>query len=167
MNEVTRIATAIRGQVPDKAIQWIIGQSAHETGFKGKPWNSPVYLNLNNGFGMIHPRKRPTLSTGPGSRTQPGIEGGNPYATYNNLEDSAKDLVLWLNYNKINWATINTADQYVAWIKKKGYFGATEKSYLQGVLSWIKQLKIPVTPKSAAIGGAVVVIAVLAYYYFR
>ena len=159
MNEVKRIETAIKGLVPNKALPWIIGQSAHETGYKGKPWNSPVYLRLNNGFGMIQPRRRATLSTGPGS-AQPGSEGGAPYATYRNIEDSAKDLVLWLNYNRVKWDTINSPDQYISYIKQKGYFGAPESSYLKGVKAWIKKLNL----KVAGIGlGIILTIGLITY----
>lgn len=163
MNEVITIATAIRGSVPDKAIQWIIGQSAHETGYRGTAWNSPVYKNLNNGFGMLHPSRRKTFSIGKGSN-QPNIEGGGAYATYSNLSDSAKDLVLWLNYNKVKWNNINSEEQYIAWIKRKGYFGSTESSYLTGVKYWIKKLNIPVF---SATVGVLLLAAFVIYYIFK
>jgi len=160
MSEVTRIATTLKGKVPDKAIPWIIGQSAHETGTSKGPWTSNVYIKNNNGFGMIQPRVRKTTSLGPGT-TQPGSEGSNPYARYTNLEDSTKDLVLWLNYNKVPWLNINSADQYIAWIKKKGYFGATYENYLKGVLSWIKKLKLPsIFPVFT--GGTILLIGIIA-----
>lgn len=163
MNEVVTIATAIRGSVPDKAIQWIIGQSAHETGYQGKPWNSPVFHNLNNGFGMLHPSRRKTLSIGKGSN-QPNFDGGGAYATYHNLSDSAKDLVLWLNYNKIPWKQINSSDDYISFIKRKGYFGATESSYLTGVKYWIKKLNIPVF---SATVGILLIAALVTWYIFK
>lgn len=156
MSEIVRITSAIKGKVPDKAIPWIVGQSAHETG----NWKSGVYKRLNNGFGMLHPKRRPTLSTGGGS-AQPTSEGGGKYATYRNLEDSAKDLVLWLKYNRVPWTKINNADQYVAWIKSKGYFGATESEYLKGIKYWINKLKLPAVA-SATIG--IVIIAGLVTY---
>jgi hypothetical protein len=153
---VSDIVNAIRGRVPDKAIPWIVAQSAHETGV----WKSNVFKKLNNGFGMLHPRQRKTTSIGPGSR-QPQIEGGGNYATYNNLSDSAKDLLLYFDARKINWDEIDNATEYVAWLKSKGYFGADQTQYTNAVLKFIKKIKIPTA--IPIVGVALLAIGILLY----
>jgi len=136
---VSDIVNAIRGRVPDKAIPWIVAQSAHETG----GWKSNLFKRQNNGFGMLHPRQRKTTSLGPGSVTQPQWEGGANYASYRNLSDSAKDLLLYFDARKINWNDIDNATEYSAWLKSKGYYGADQTQYTNALLKWMKQIKIP------------------------
>ena len=157
---VSDIVNAIRGRVPDKAIPWIVAQSATETQTKQGPWTSNIFKTLNNGFGMLHPRQRKTTSIGPGSK-QPGSEGGGSYATYNSFSDSAKDLLLYFDARKVNWDEIDNATEYVAWLKSKGYFGAPEKDYRSSVLRYLKNIKIP-TPMPL-IGVALFAIGILYY----
>jgi len=153
------IVDTLRGKVPDRAIPWIVGQSAHETA----GWKSNVFKRNNNAFGMVHPRRRQTTSLGPGPARQPGSEGGSAYASYSDVAQSTEDLVLWLKYNKINWDNINTAEDYVKWIKSKNYFTAPLEKYTNSVLKWIKQLNTKVPVAVPMVGISLLLIAVLFY----
>lgn len=153
------IVDTIRGKVPDRAVPWIVAQSAHETA----GWTSNVFKRNNNAFGMIHPRRRQTTSLGPGPAKQPGSEGGAGYASYSDVSQSAKDLLLWLEFNRVPWDNINTAEQYVTWIRGKGYFTASLDKYTQSVLRWIKKLNTKITPAVPMIGIALLLIGVLYY----
>ena len=58
--------------------------------------NNTTYAKDNNAFGMLHPSKRKTTSTG--SRE---LSGGYKSAVYKSVWDSVADVFLWLEYNKI------------------------------------------------------------------
>jgi len=73
----------IENGVPRQMALIIVAQAMHETGV----YSSNLARNYNNYFGMMQPLKRETTSKGP---TPKG------FASYDSLEDSVADLMLWL-----------------------------------------------------------------------
>ena len=64
-------------------------------------YESNIFLDNNNLFGMKHPRQRPTLSKGP----------NRGHASFNDWQDSVKDYKMWQEYNKLSNLS---KDQYIA-----------------------------------------------------
>lgn len=91
----------------------IVAQSRHETG----AWSSDLIQRANNAFGMMHPTRRATFSTGPTT---------NGYATYDSLADSVKDYFL----RQRTFNVPNTSDDrtYMAATVASGY--AEDPAYL-------------------------------------
>jgi uncharacterized FlgJ-related protein len=113
--------------LPAETQEYITAQAMHETGV----FTSPLFLKYNNAFGMKQPTQRETTSIGI-------TEGG--YASYKSVKDSIKDLGLYFeakNYPD----TFPTVQDYVAFLKSKGYFEATLKSYTNAVAKHLNNVK--------------------------
>lgn len=133
-----RIYNTLRqADVPDVNARIIIGQARHETA----SFSSNVFKKNNNAFGMKMPsvRKSPyILSSG---TSAPANEGSTPYARYASVEDSAKDLLHWLRYNKVDWAAVNTPEKYASFLKSKSYYGPTAEFYANQITVFFNQMK--------------------------
>lgn len=108
----------------------IVAQSRHETG----NYTSKLFLDWNNPWGMMHPLKRTTASA-----------GANPsgFATYENLDDAARDYVYYLQALGYNQSYPDVR-AFVSELKKKGYFEDNLTTYMSSVNSIYKSLKISV-----------------------
>ena len=98
--------------------RFITAQAAHETG----NFNSTIFKENNNLFGMKLPAIRQTTATGE----------KRGHATYNTIEDSIKDFKIYYEVRKylFNYSSIDT---YVKDLKAKNYFEASEQDYKEGV----------------------------------
>lgn len=123
--------------VPDTVAKLMIAQSKQETG----EFTSAVFKDDHNGFGMKVPsvRKDPYIK-GPSSHTQLK-EGTVPYAAYENLSDSTKSLINWMQYNKIKWEDIDTPEKYATVLKNKGYYGDALATYMYRVSMFYDKIK--------------------------
>ena len=102
----------------------ITAQAMHETAI----FDSPVFEKNKNYFGMGHPSKRPTTST--------GKVGG--YANYETLVDSAKDYALYYKY--VGLPNFTDAKTFAAELKKKDYYTDSFVNYSAGVSAHFKKL---------------------------
>lgn len=143
--------------VPDTVARLMIAQSEQETA----QWTSPVFLDDHNGFGMKVPsiRKDPYIA-GPSVHVRTS-EGTVPYAHYNNLSDSTKSLVNWIQYNKINYADIDTPDKYATVFKQKGYYGDLLSTYLYNMTQFYNKIKDTAFKYKKQIGVAVAALALI------
>jgi len=107
-------------------------QSAHETAF----WTSNIFKSNNNLFGMKPAKVR--------ANQQHGEYNG--YASFNDYDSSIVDMLLWLNYNKLETSGIlldsNNPFIYVSWLKQKGFFTDSIENYLNGMINAKNKLKI-------------------------
>ena len=100
-----------------------VAVSAFETG----NWNSRLFVEDNNPFGMKHPSVRKTTSQG---------VGPSGFAKYETVDKGVEDIVLymnWFNYPK-DFATVQ---EMIGFMKMKGYFEEPLTYYLAGVESKI------------------------------
>jgi hypothetical protein len=74
------------------------------------------------------PRVRPTTAAHGGACA----EGKTGYASYCSVEDSAEDIVRWLEFNSVD-KNIRSIDQFVKVLKKKKYFTDKESKYLRSL----------------------------------
>lgn len=117
----------IREGISPRTADYWVAVSQHETG----NFKSDLLQRANNLFGMKQPRQRLTLSKGE-------TKGG--YASYANLSDSVKDLVLYMqefNY-PVDFASIK---DLVTFMKSKKYFEDDYYTYLNGVTTWYNKSK--------------------------
>jgi len=104
----------------------ITAQAMHETGI----FTSRLYREQNNLFGMRHPTIRETLS----------VEERNQFATFANLEDSVRDLLLYFKEFSIG-TRFKDVNEYVKTLKSKGYFTDNYINYFNPVRTYYNQLK--------------------------
>lgn len=121
------IRQALQGY-PERVIRNWTAISAHETA----GWTSRVFQDANNLFGMLLPR---------GTTTAVGeLPYGEHQAIFRSVEDSAKDIRLYMEQRfryPMDFASL--ADQ-VAYMKSKGYFVDSVSNYLAGAQSWYQKL---------------------------
>jgi uncharacterized FlgJ-related protein len=108
----------------------VVAQAAHESG----DFSSPLALLHNNYFGMMHPG-RGKLTTSLGGKGY--AEGRYGYAHYKSIEDSAIDLMLWLEFNKFA-RDIRSADKYCILLKQHHYYEAPVKVYSTNLKRYLK-----------------------------
>ena len=122
----------------DDQARIIVAQAQHESG----NFTSPLFQSDNNLFGMKMPSKRDkTFIAGPSARIRKS-EGSTPYASYKNVSDSTKDLILsWHKAINTDWSKIQTPEQYAAYLKSKGYYGDTLANYTNALKSNFAKLK--------------------------
>ena len=101
----------------------LFAQAYHETG----GFKSRSFREENNMFGMKLPSRRATL----GKKSPYSV-----YAMFDNVQDSLKDLILYLNF--VNMPIINTAEQYAKELKSRSYFEDTEVNYIRGLNNGLK-----------------------------
>jgi flagellum-specific peptidoglycan hydrolase FlgJ len=163
----TRIYNALRkAGVPDVNARIITAQSRVES----SNYSSNVFKQNNNAFGMKVPsvRKSPYI-LGAGTKA-PSSEGATPYARYASVEDSARDIVHWLQYNHANYSQLTTADSYATYLKNKGYYGATLASYAAGIGTYLMKMKDWVfshPKKSLALAAGLVLVGAGIYFMVR
>lgn len=102
-------------------------------------FNSGLFNGTNNLFGMTYPPKRPTLATG----KRVYLDNGNErkFCTYTSVEDSVRDLVLYLQHRNYP-LDISTTEEMVRVMKSKRYFEAPESLYLNAVKRHLSDLTI-------------------------
>lgn len=153
------ITTAMKQGVPEVNSKLLAAQSAHETG----NFSSNAFKKNNNAFGMAVPRVRKSpYILGPGAVSAPAIEGGFAYAAYKNIEDSVKDVIHWLNYNKVVWNQVNTPEKYDAFLVSKGYHTASQSLYTAALKRYYEKIKgmivrNPKTSIAIALGGTALI----------
>jgi len=101
--------------IPREMALIIIAQALHESG----NYKSSLAVKYNNLFGMKQPLQRDTKSIG---------ATPNGYASFNSIEDSVDDLLLWLNAREMPEPMVNVKD-YAAFIKSKGYYEDSFTNY--------------------------------------
>lgn len=102
---------------------FVLAQAIHES----DNFSSNVYKKNNNPFGMKVPSKRPFLG-----RVGTKAPDGGHYAAYDNDMIAFKDYLKWLRYTNFPIG-LKTVEEFVAAMKKRGYFGASEESYLKAM----------------------------------
>ena len=125
----------LKDEVDSSMARIIVAIAKHESG----NFNSGLTRRSNNLFGMTWPQLRPSTATG----HIIAIDHGNVrrFCTYSSLSSSVNDMVLYLKH----WGyplNLNTPEEMVHVMKKKGYFEASEKSYLRGVKKHLSTLTI-------------------------
>lgn len=117
-------ATTSQG-VPKEVAELMVEQAKVESA----NFTSHVFVTDNNAYGMKMPsiRKSPYIA-GPSTIVMTA-EGTQPYAHYNSLEDSAKDLVNWLKYQGIEFDKVKDRDSYTKFLDSKGYYGISQDTY--------------------------------------
>lgn len=121
------ISTGLKsdGLEDENLARYVTAQSMHETGV----FTSDVYEKNNNLFGMTQPMQRDTTSIG---------KKGN-YASYDSLEDSVRDYVLYYKYVGYPEAFGNV-DEFVKALKAKTYFTDNYITYSQAVKKHLAHL---------------------------
>lgn len=106
---------------------YIEAQARHETG----NYSSALSTDQYNLFGMKKPVSRAFI----GSK-----DSGNQYMSYQSYSDSVRDLFLWMDYTGFP-VSVSGSAQYVAELKKRGYFTDNLFTYLKGVNSALQDLQ--------------------------
>lgn len=103
--------------------------SKMETAYNGSPWNSPIFRQFNNLWGMKVSTQR--------KNTQTNFQQVDDiWAHYASVSDSALDLVYYLQARKYP-KTVVDLEQLIALMYDKEYFvGESYESYLNKVKVW-------------------------------
>jgi hypothetical protein len=105
----------------------LTAQAMHETGM----FKDNKYTVGCNAFGMKYPEKRETFATG---------QAPNGYAIFDSVDDSVKDLIMWLEYNGLPVEYITT-DEFAQQIRDKGYYTAPFVTYASALRKHYKKLE--------------------------
>jgi flagellum-specific peptidoglycan hydrolase FlgJ len=108
-------------------LPYIEAQARHETG----NYSSRLARDQFNLFGMKKPLIRPFV----GSKSS-----SNSYMTYESYDQSVKDLLLWMDSTGFP-ISVKGSSEYVAELKKRGYFEDNYFTYLNGINSALESLK--------------------------
>jgi len=93
-------------------------------------WTSNLFKNAINLWGMKLPKVRPTTAAGQLA------SGNNFWARYNSLNDSVKDIILWMEYTKFPKQSLSLTD-HIEEMKKRGYFEESIPQYTKLVEAWL------------------------------
>ncbi len=145
--------------LPDPLAELVLAQTAHESAYKGIPYNSNVFLtdNNTNGYKYVGSRyqERPGLMSPEGDR----------YGHYATVRDNIYELIDWI-YRRRNEGkfpplqTITTPEQYAHLLKNAGYYGDPEEIYLAGLKRWLID-----NPVVVGVGSGVLTIAAIYLIY--
>jgi len=102
----------------------LAAQAIHETG----NFKSRLFLQQNNAFGMKIPGLRNTLNVAP---------LGDGFATFLSLEDSVKDMLLYLDHFKIPMG-IEDPFLYAQILKDKNYYEDSVETYFKGLVNGLR-----------------------------
>jgi len=111
---------------------WLAVSKMETAGF-----NSSLYNQANNPWGMGYATKRPTTAASKyvGSSPSGGVDFS--FARYDSLNDASQDIILYMNYFKFPKAKLSLLD-HVKEMGKRGYFGSESvESYYSKVVAWL------------------------------
>jgi len=97
--------------------------------FETADYESPVFLNQHNAFGMKHASKR---------KNQLGVNDGRQHRTYlgrNAVRDSTADLIDLLTWNRFPTKNTGLTD-FVNNLKNDGYYTISRANYFKGLNSF-------------------------------
>ena len=151
--------------VSDTLANLIVAQARHETA----DFTSPIFRENNNAFGY-------TFVSGAKYQLPSGgriADNGKPTAKYASVEDSAKEMVAWLQRRekegKFKLKDLTTPEAYAAALKGSGYYGDTESRYLTAIKKWLakypKYQQVLITSGIGVFG--VVLISGIIYSLYR
>ncbi len=104
--------------VSQMTANFIAAQATFESG----NFNSTIFVENNNPFGMKLAKQRSTTALG----------SNRGHACYSSLHDAVKDFVLWMEFAGIP-KDISNLEDYVILLKQKGYFESCDKHYLKTI----------------------------------
>lgn len=132
-NEEKIFNTCLHNGLDTLMARVIVAQAKHESGnFKSK-----LFKEHNNTFGFLHSKRRcSTTSVGPNGCA----EGRRGYASYNNIEESTIDALIFL-YNK-NELKFKSVEEYSHWLKSINYYEANEELYTTALKRHLNKLKV-------------------------
>jgi Mannosyl-glycoprotein endo-beta-N-acetylglucosaminidase. len=131
--ETTIFSTLLAQCVDSSMAKTIVAIAKHES----NNFNSKLFRDTNNLFGMTYPPKRPTLAQGHGVY----IDNGNVrrFCKFDDVATATRDFVLYLQH----WnypLDIQSPEAMVRIMKSKRYFEAPEGLYLRAVKRHINEL---------------------------
>lgn len=100
----------------------LVAQAIHETG----NFNSRLFLEQNNAFGMKIPSIRKTLNI--------GRMGNGQFSTFVNLNDSVLDMLLYLDHFNIP-LDLDDPFRYARILKDKNYYEDDVETYFKGLVN--------------------------------
>jgi uncharacterized FlgJ-related protein len=100
-------------------------------GFESGNFDSYVYINNNNAFGLRMPKVRKTTA----------IEDRGGYAYYKNLSDSISDFILWFKQYDKEPKSFKNVNEIVTFMKSKNYFEGDKTKYAKGVSTYYNSIK--------------------------
>ena len=103
----------------DNQSKLILAQSKHETG----NFTSPLFIINCNCFGMRPAQER--------QAEQLNYKSNDAYAKYDSIEQSVRDLALWMQ--AVNFIWYDTPEAYCAELQKHGYFTDSLENYTNNV----------------------------------
>ena len=108
---------------------WLEAMAKHET----NNFQSAVFKDLKNMFGMKTPSRRPTTGT-PSDRYEAGEYKGKhaPFLKFKNTKDSARDMVLYLREFNVPTSYQSHLDFFHR-LKRNGYWTGDYNQYVKGV----------------------------------
>lgn len=114
-------------------------------------WDSKLFTNSLNLWGMKQPKVRPTTAEGKTfgitgreniSKLFPNIAevanmvtGQSEWAKYSSLDNAVKDIILWMNYTKFPRGPLSLRN-HIEEMKKRSYFQEDTDYYLKAVAAW-------------------------------
>lgn len=114
------------------ALYWL-AVSAFETG----NYTSELFKLANNAFGMRVPKTRDSARNG----TYTLKSGGEPFSSFESVEDSARDQLLYID--ALNYPLdLDNEAQLVALMKSKNYFDISYETYLAGVRACLRRMNV-------------------------
>lgn len=109
----------------------VFAQALHETTFEGEAFNSKIFLENNNPFGMKCAEFRETTCVG----TNRG------HAKFRTIRDAVKDYKLWqdkqLPRYESRYGVVDSQSDYVSFLEHQGY--AEDPEYRKGVMRHLRR----------------------------
>lgn len=103
---------------------WVLAQWAHETG----GFQSELCINYNNYAGLTQYEQNEC----------PQPDGDMYYMTFFTAKDFAEYFGIYLSYYRSDGIyQCTTLEEYIACLKRGGYFGDSYENYLEGVKRWL------------------------------
>lgn len=152
--------------LPDTLAKLMVAQASFETAYNGVPFNSPVFRADNNAFGY----KWVGQSTASGAGTM--SPEGDYYAHYDNVEQSAHEMALWIYRRQKDGTfpgdlrTITDPYQYAQYLENARYFTAGFTTYYNGLSYWWQMvLQLPLSTKTIGVGMLFIIGAAFIIHY--
>tara|TARA_Y100001980_G_C14555446_1_gene343978 strand:+ start:5347 stop:5676 length:330 start_codon:yes stop_codon:yes gene_type:complete len=106
----------------------------HESG----NYTNTLSTKYNNIFSMGYPIKRPAVNAGSTPLDGAGKDEPALFSVYKSRDQAIEDFILWLDYH--NFPTnLTRVEDFIAGLKDKDYFTQDEKTYLEGVRTWLQK----------------------------